>query len=370
MKKYFWCKNCLNMSTRPRITFDEKGFCNACQWMAEKKVLDWSKRNKILKETIDIIKQSKKSNYDCLVPVSGGKDGTYVAYQLKEKYGLNILTLTCRPPMELDVGEKNLRSFINKGFEHIHLTPNSKAMKKINKLGFIKKGSPYYGWLVSIFTGVIRTALKYEIDLVFYGEDGEVEYGGSIQNKNNPFFDTKYMFQNYFEGYHREICEESGLSDEELFYFTINEKEILNSNLKLTHYGFFEPWDSYRNYLFAKEKTNFHESKTANVGTFTNFAQNDQAFFALHTYLMYLKFGFGRATQDAGIEIRRGAMTRDQALNLVKIYDNSYPEKFLNLYLSYYEMKKDEFDSVIDSHVNKDLFKKLDGKWVPQFEIK
>ena len=69
--------------------------------------------------------------------------------------------------MELEVGEKNLKSFINQGFEHIHLTPNTKAMKKINRLGFIKKGSPYYGWLVSILTGVIRIALHANCDRIY-----------------------------------------------------------------------------------------------------------------------------------------------------------------------------------------------------------
>ena len=85
---------------------------------------------------------------------------------------------------------------------------------------------------------------------------------------------------------------------------------------------------------------------------------------------MYLKFGFGRATQDAGIEIRRGAMTRDQAINLVKIYDNCYPKEFLDLYLDYYEMSKSEFDGVLDYHVNKKLFSKEKGIWMPKFEIK
>ena len=61
-------------------------------------------------------------------------------------------------------------------------------------------------------------------------------------------------------------------------------------------------------------------------------------------------------------------MTRDQALNLVKIYDNSYPEQFLDQYLDYYEMKKDEFHNVLDTHVNKSLFKKINGRWVPKFE--
>ena len=84
---------------------------------------------------------------------------------------------------------------------------------------------------------------------------------------------------------------------------------------------------------------------------------------------MYLKFGFGRATQDAGIEIRRGAMTRDQALNLVELYDNEYPESFLDLYLDYFEMTKGEFDAVIDLYANKNLFEKIGGRWQPKFEV-
>ena len=240
-------------------------------------------------------------------------------------------------------------------------------MQMINKLGLIEKGSPYYGWLVSIYTSVIRTALTYNIDLIFYGENGEIEYGGSTKSKNEPFFDFQFAVKHYFEGDHKKICEKSGLSKNDLYFFTVDEKEYIQKDLKFTHWSYFEPWDSYRNYLFTK-KLPFQESETANVGTFTNFAQNDQAFFALHTYLMYLKFGFGRATQDAGIEIRRGAMTREQAKNLVKLYDNQYPEKFEKQYLDYYQMKLEDFNKVLDKHVNKNLFEK---EWAlsPIFEI-
>jgi hypothetical protein len=90
IKEVFWCSNCLNMSTRPRISFDARGWCNACQWMEEKKNLDWGEREK---ELMQLLKkaQSKTSGYDCIVPVSGGKDGSYVSYQLKHKYGVNPL---------------------------------------------------------------------------------------------------------------------------------------------------------------------------------------------------------------------------------------------------------------------------------------
>jgi hypothetical protein len=119
--------------------------------------------------------------------------------------------------------------------------------------------------------------------------------------------------------------------------------------------------------LVAKEFCGLKESESTNQGTFTNFSQNDQALYALHAYMMYLKFGFGRATQDAGIEIRRGSMTRDQALNLVKMYDNSYPHDLIDIYLDYYQMTKKEFDEVLDKYANTDLFEKIDGIWQPKF---
>ena len=84
---------------------------------------------------------------------------------------------------------------------------------------------------------------------------------------------------------------------------------------------------------------------------------------------MYLKFGFGRANQDASIEIRRGAMDRDQALNLVRMYDGMYPENDIKTYLEYYNISKEKFDSIIDKWANKDLFEKIDTRWSPKFLI-
>ena len=107
-----------------------------------------------------------------------------------------------------------------------------------------------------------------------------------------------------------------------------------------------------------KKILNLESPSSSNTGTFTNFAQNDQELFAIYMYFMYIKFGFGRATQDAGIEIRRGAMTRSQAINLVKIYDNSYPKEFVKTYLDYYQLTIKEFNEIIDKWVNKKLFEK------------
>src|SRR3989338_6500340 len=135
-RKIFWCSNCLNMSTRPRIQFDKKGWCNACTWMEEKRHLDWSKRENELRELLKSF-SSPERNYDCIVPVSGGKDGSYVSYQLKHKYGVHPLTVTVKPPLNLELGDNNLKNFTQSGYEHLHITPDAKVMKQLNKLGFI-----------------------------------------------------------------------------------------------------------------------------------------------------------------------------------------------------------------------------------------
>ena len=105
------------------------------------------------------------------------------------------------------------------------------------------------------------------------------------------------------------------------------------------------------------------ESELSNEGTFTNFAQTDQGLYPLHTYLMYLKYGFGRATQDACIEIRRGAMDREQAKNLVQLYDNYFPESLVEEYLNYYQISLKQFEKTLDKFVNKKLFTKKNNRW-------
>jgi len=369
-KKVFWCKNCLNMSTRPRIEFDNKCWCNACQWSEEKKTFDWEGRKKELKKLLDKYR-SNSGNFDCVVPVSGGKDGSYVAYTLKHKYGMNPLCITVAPALSLDLGDQNLKNFINSGYNHLHINPDVNIMQKLNKIGFVEKGFPYYGWLIAIQSAVIRTALNFNIPLLFYGEDGEVEYGGSTETKGNSLLSIDYQKKVWFEGGYDMVMSKVGnMKSSDLYFWNFpGDKEIGDKELHTATWSYFEPWDSYRNYVVAKEHCGLQEKEDSGSGTFTNFSQNDQALYSLHTYLMYLKFGFGRATQDAGIEIRRSSMTRDQALNLVKMYDNSYPDEFIDTYLDYYQMTQNEFDSVLDKYANKDLFSKVDGRWQPKFDI-
>jgi N-acetyl sugar amidotransferase len=364
-----WCSNCLTMSTRPRISFDARGWCNACVWTEKKKTLDWKARQD---ELVNLLDKHRRNDgeFDCLIPLSGGKDGSYVAYNLKHKYGMNPLCVTVTPALPLPLGDQNLRAFVESGYNHISINPDHEAMRALNKSGFIEMGFPYYGWLISIHTAIIRTATIFGINLIFYGEDGEVEYGGSTETSNNPIYDAHYQKKVYLEGGYEKVLAASGLTASELNFFRFPSDDELNKHaLQLTHWSYFENWDPYRNYLVAKKHCGLKEAENSNAGTFTNFSQNDQALYALHTYLMYLKFGFGRANQDACIEVRRGAMDRDQAVNLVRLYDGHYPEELMQQYLAYYQMTQTEFDAVLDRYANQELFEKIGDRWKSKFVV-
>lgn len=362
------CSTCLALETRPRISFDEEGRCNACVWAAQKKTLDWGSRNDELLRLLE--KHRGQGAFDCIVPVSGGKDGSYVAYRLKNDFGMRPLCVTVSPPLPLELGERNLRNFRDSGFDHISVSPNPETMRTLCKVGFETLGFPYYGWLVAIFTSVARIATNFDIGLIFYGEDGEVEYGGSTETKTNPIYNFEYEKRIYLEGGLTSVIENAQVSREDEYWFSFPALDVHSgSQVDITHWSYFENWDPYRNYLVAKEKCGLEEADETNPGTFTNFAQNDQALYALHAYVMYLKYGFGRANQDACIEIRRGSLDRDQGKSLVEIYDGNFPEEFLESYLDYFRMSEPEFMRTLDKFAQPAILKQSGpGRWLRDFE--
>tara|TARA_Y100000996_G_scaffold329526_1_gene265645 strand:- start:37 stop:645 length:609 start_codon:yes stop_codon:yes gene_type:complete len=200
-----------------------------------------------------------------------------------------------------------------------------------------------------------------------YGEDGEVEYGGTTKYKYNPVYGVDHQKKVFLNNTYDEIIKFSNSSEKDRYWFNFPSENY--QDIKITHYSYFKNWDPYENYLIAKKRYNLQDFEDTNTGTFTNFAHNDQALSSLHYYLMYLKFGFGRATQDAGIEIRRGAMSRDQAINLVKIYDGIFPEEHLRSYLNYFKITEETFFKTIDKFANQNLFVKTNKLWKPKFKI-
>jgi len=369
VSKLRYCTKCLMPSTRPRISFDERGWCNACAWAEEKKQrIDWAARTAQLAEFCDKYR-SGSGNFDCIVPVSGGKDSSYVAYTMKHELGMHPLCVNIIPPLEFDVGRKNVDNFINAGYDCVRIAPNPLVTRKISRHTLIEHGQPLMSWIINVQAGIFKMAVHMKIPLVMFGEEGETEYGGSSKLKNSPVYDIEDSIRIYLSGVDpRQFRTE--FTDKELYWWLYpSEEECRAAGLALAHWSYFEDWDPYKHYLVAKDKCGLQEKEAASIGTYNNFAQTDTCLYDLHTYLMYLKFGFGRCTQDVGIDIRRGALSRTQGVQLVKAFDGHYPEEHIDEYLEFFRMSRSELEAVFDRWANKDLFEKRDGRWTPVFTV-
>lgn len=365
--KLRYCTRCLMPHTRPRIQFDAEGVCNACRWAEEKKSLDWSRRWSELEQLCDRYR-SRDGHFDVLVPYSGGKNGGYIAWTLREKLGMHPLCVTVRPPMEDPIGIVNIKNFLDRGFDHVLVTPNRQVERAIDKENFIHKGIPMHAFMITVQTVIFRSAVHYKIPFVMFAEEGETEYGGTNKLKNKATYDLEDSITIYLSGVDPQQYRDR-FSPQQLYWFTFPEKsELLALQPNFCHWSYFEDFVNYKHYLLAKEKLGLQERAERSIGTYDNFSATDTEIIWLYFYLMYLKFGFGRTTGEVGNDIRRGAMTRKQGLQLVKRFDGEYPEQHIPSYLQYYDMTKEAFDAVLDTWANKELFVKKDGRWLPQFE--
>ena len=160
-----------------RIVFDENGVCSACNFSEYKQNhFDWDLREKELVELCDKYRKSN-GDYDVVVPCSGGKDGSFVAHQLKYKYGMNPLTVTWAPLVPTEIGLRNLDSFIKSGFDNILGTPNGAVTRRLTKLATEYLGDPFQPFIYGQTNFPMHMAIKYGVELIMYGENGEVEYG-------------------------------------------------------------------------------------------------------------------------------------------------------------------------------------------------
>jgi len=181
-KDVLYCVECTVSNQRPRITFDEKGVCSACNFAKFKRTeINWDAREK---ELYSLCEKFRKDNgeYDVIVPCSGGKDGSFVAHQLKYKYGMNPLAVTWAPLKASQIGRRNLDAFIASGFNHLLGTPNPIVTKKLTKLSFQHLGDPFQPFIYGQTNFPLQISVKYGIPLIMYGENGEVEYGGDMKN--------------------------------------------------------------------------------------------------------------------------------------------------------------------------------------------
>lgn len=360
-----YCKKCTISNQRPRITFDENGICSACKFALFKRTkINWDLRKK---ELITLLDKHRKSDgsFDVVVPCSGGKDGSFVAHKLKSEYGMNPLCVTWSPLVATSLGKENLNSFIQSGFNHILGTPNPITTKKLTRLSLMEIGDPFQPFIYGQTNFPLTVAVKNNIQLIFYGENGEVEYGGDMKNAFIPTRQISDHNKHYFSSYSPTSWTKYGLRINELKPFMAPEyDEIIRNKTEIHFFGYYEFWDPQENYYYSQKNTGFKPSDQRSEGTYSRYASLDDKLDGFHYYLAFIKFGIGRTTSDTAHEIRDEKIDREEGMALIKRYDSEFPKKHFELFLDYCDISKEEFNNIIDSWRSPHIWDRhSDGTW-------
>lgn len=374
-KKVVWCKKCVMSNQRPRSTFSKEEICSGCVNNERKNKINWSIREK---ELIDLLNRHRRKDgkWDVIVPSSGGKDSGYVAHQLKYKYNMNPLTVTWSPLEYTKIGWKNFKSNIDSGFTNLLCTPNGNLQKKLARLSLEELGDAFHMFVLGQICFPFHLAVKLGIKLVFYGENGELEYAGDPGLEDKPYKPSKEWISQYFKGSSFEellkyglenkdyLSKEDFLKSDLIFYSPPSEEILQKTGILGKHFfGYYKKWIPQENYYYCVENTGFKPNDERSEGTYSKYASLDDKMDGMHFYMRYIKFGLGRCAEDAAHEIRDGHITREEGVALMKKYEGEFPQKYFHEFLDYLNIKQDHFWEVVDAWRPDHLWIKKGNKW-------
>jgi N-acetyl sugar amidotransferase len=357
--------------TRPRIVFDEAGVCNACRHAEEKERTDWDARRA---EFLELLERHRSTDgyWDCIVPWSGGKDSSTIAYRLKTEFGMNPLLVTFSPLVVNDVGSRNREALIQAGFDHLFFRPDQRVHRHLARRFFVERGNPKVAWDAGINSVPLKTALRLRIPLLFYAEHGESEYGGRVlSEESQKRRDLTEVIEHQVGDDPRNWLDDV-VSEADLNPYTYPApEEVEGAGVTAYYFAYFFRWSMLENFRFIREKIPFSTHPGGRTpGTFTDFDSLDDKSDNLYYYLQFVKFGFGRAVRDACRMIQNGQLPREEALELARRHDGEFPEEHLDDMLEYLRMDREELERTIDLHRNPELWTREDGEWRLRYPLR
>ena len=360
-KALTYCTSCLLPNSKPDLTFNDTGVCNACSNYSGRQEVDWSAREK---EFLDIVEQYRSkdaSTWDCIVPVSGGKDSTYQVLKLLE-LGVNPLCVTSTTCDLSDIGRANIQNIKNLGVDYVEHSPNPIVRRKLNRIGLETVGDISWPEHVGIFTIPVRAAVQHKVPLIVWGENSQNEYGGPAAATQNKTLTRAWLeeFGGLLGLRVNDLNQSWGLEKKHLINYTYpSDEELQSVGVTGLFLGHFFEWDGLSNALIA-QANGFTTYARKVEGSMVNYENLDNHQTGIHDYFKYLKFGFGRATDIASLHIRRGRITRGQGIKIVAESEGRFPWEYLGKSLQEIldplDLGVPEFEAICDRFTNKALF--------------
>lgn len=361
-----YCVRCVMPHTKPDLRIDSEGVCNGCRSYEQRKAVNWDDRAAELKEITDRYRSKDGSSWDCIVPVSGGKDSTYQVIRMLQ-LGMNPLCVTATTCHLSDIGRKNIENIKNLGVDYVEFSPNPVIRRKLNRVGLSEVGDIAWPEHVGIFTIPVRVAVQFGVPLIVWGENSQNEYGGPAAAAENNVLTRRWLeeFGGLLGMRVSDMVGLDGIEQRHLIPYSYpTDEELARVGVTGIFLGHYLPWDGYSNALIS-QAFGFTSVETTVEGSIVNYENLDNLQHGIHDYFKFLKFGFGRSTDIACLHVRRGRITRQDALQMVKMHDGKFPWTYLGVaiekILEPLDMGIDEFISICDRFTNKSIFK-TDGR--------
>ena len=357
-----YCKKCFLPSSRPNLVVDENGVCNACSSGS----LDpnWSQRA-IQFETICEESKSRNKPYDCLIPVSGGKDSTWQTLKALE-YGLKPLCVTWRTPARTVLGQKNLDNLIALGVDHFDITLNPILDRHLTRRCFEEFGSPAIPMHAAIHFLPVNVAIKFDIPLIIWGENSAKEYGGSqdlvsLVEMTDGWYQKYSVTDNASDDIYR-LASEISLECFSASYMKPNLVRARELDITPIFLGSFFEWDPEEMYRLSS-RFGFQAASKPEVG-FYSFADIDDAFImAVHHWMKWFKFGFTRDWDNVAQEIRRGRISRSDARLVIHERSGREPTDAIKSFCEYTGMSRYGFDQVCEKFRSSEVWQNTGDHW-------
>ncbi len=358
-----YCRSCILPDTRPNLIIGKDGVCNACKSHRTKSDIDWDQRALLFRDVVDNAKKRSKG-YDCVIPVSGGKDSYWQVIKCLE-YDLNPLAVTWKSPARTELGVRNLKALVKLGVDHIDYQVNPKVEKKFMYQALLRYGTTAIPMHMAIFNMPLRIAVNFNIPLIIWGENSAFEYGGT-EEEHKGFRLDKGWLQKYGVTHGTSPYDwlSESLSEKELTpYFGPPERKLREDEILALFLGYYFKWQPDISLSVALDH-GFTVRKEGPKTGYYNFADIDDDFISIHHYLKWYKFGFSRLFDNLSIEIRNKKMTRDEAIQIVHERGYETPHKDIARFCEFVDITIEFFFKVIEKFRNHDIWIKKDGKWV------
>jgi len=357
-----YCRSCILPDTRPGVVLDPEGVCSACRNAELKRKLDWTPRAEAFHELAENAK-SKSACYDCVIPVSGGKDSYWQLVTCLE-HGLRPICVSYVPPGRTALGERNLRKLIELGVEHLELRLNPRVERRLIEKAFRRHAIPGLVTHMAIYSFPIGFATANGIPLVVYGENSAYEYGGGDPSLMGAELSRRWLERfgvtagTFAEDW---IDDELGPDDLEVLRLP-SDRELSEKKVRAVFLGWYFPWDPERSLAVALANGFTVRAEGPRVGHY-DYVNIDDDLIGVHHHPKWHKFGITRSWDTLSIEIRAGRMSRAEAIEKLWARGDETPWDDIRAFCDYLGLERDEYFAVLERFRNPRIWSRRGGRW-------